>query len=79
MTNSAGEMRSRKLICLTGFMGSGKTTVGRLLAQQIGWHFLDLDARIEERAGLSIPAIFERLGEPGFRQVEAEVLVRALG
>lgn len=79
MTTSVGDTRSRKLICLVGFMGCGKTTVGRLLAQQIGWHFVDLDARIEERAGLSIPAIFDRLGEPGFRQVESEVLARALG
>ena len=79
MTPAAGDARSRKLICLAGFMGCGKTTVGRLLAKQAGWHFVDLDERIEERAGLSIPAIFDRLGEPGFRDTEAESLVRALG
>jgi shikimate kinase len=60
-------------------MGSGKTTVGRLLARQVGWHFVDLDSRIEESAGLTITAIFERLGEPGFRDIEHEELVRALG
>jgi shikimate kinase len=69
----------RKLIGLTGFMGSGKSTVGRLLAQQIGWHFADLDPLIEETAGLDIPAIFERLGEPAFRELETEVLARVVG
>lgn len=75
----AGEIQNRKLICLAGFMGSGKTTVGQLLARQMGWHFVDLDTAIEERAGLSIPAIFERMGEPGFRELEQEVLQRTLG
>lgn len=74
-----GVSRSRRLVCLTGFMGSGKTTVGRHLARQIGWRFVDLDERIEARAGLDIPSIFERLGEPAFRQLEFEVLARALG
>lgn len=60
-------------------MGCGKTTVGQLLARQMGWHFVDLDTVIEERAGLSIPRIFERMGEPGFRELEHEVLVRILG
>jgi shikimate kinase len=60
-------------------MGSGKSTVGTLLARQLAWRFVDLDARIEEAAGVSIPEIFERLGEPAFRQVEAEQLRAALG
>jgi shikimate kinase len=60
-------------------MGSGKTTVGRLLARQIGWYFVDLDTRIEEHAGLNILAIFERLGEPAFRDIEFAELERALG
>ena len=37
-----------RLVALTGFMGSGKTTIGRLLARQLGWHPVDLDARIDE-------------------------------
>jgi shikimate kinase len=75
---AAGESRNRKLICLAGFMGCGKTTVGQLLARQMGWHFADLDTLIEEKAGLAIPAIFERLGEPVFREIENEVLRRTL-
>jgi shikimate kinase len=49
------------------------------LARQLAWRFVDLDTRIEEAAGLSIPEIFERLGEPAFRQIEAEQLRAALG
>ena len=60
-------------------MGSGKTTVGALLARQLAWRFIDLDDRIEEAAGLRIPEIFERLGEPAFRQIEADQLRAALG
>jgi shikimate kinase len=60
-------------------MGSGKTTVGMLLARQLAWRFVDLDDRIEEAAGLSIPQMFERLGEPAFRQIEADQLRAALG
>jgi shikimate kinase len=67
------------LLCLAGFMGSGKTTVGTLLARQLAWRFVDLDDRIEESAGLAIPEIFERLGEPAFRQIEADQLRAALG
>ena len=69
----------RRLICLTGFMGCGKTTVGQLLARQIGWRFADLDTRIEEHAGLTINQIFERHGEPAFREIEHERLLHALG
>jgi shikimate kinase len=60
-------------------MGSGKTTVGTLLARQLAWRFVDLDSRIEETSGLSIPEFFERLGEPEFRQMEAQQLRAALG
>ena len=68
----------RRLV-LTGFMGAGKTTVGRLLAQRLGWDFLDLDAHIERRAGLSVPAIFAAHGEAHFRRLESTALVSALG
>src|SRR5690348_18496203 len=67
------------MICLVGFMGSGKTTVGALLARQLAWRFVDLDERIELSAGLAIPEIFERFGEPAFRQIEADQLSAALG
>jgi shikimate kinase len=67
------------MICLAGFMGSGKTTVGALLARQLAWRFVDLDARIEEVAGLPIPQIFERFGEPKFREIEAAQLHAVLG
>ena len=67
------------ILCLAGFMGSGKTTIGTLLARQLAWRFVDLDDRIEESAGLAIPQMFERLGEPAFRQIEADQLRAALG
>ena len=65
-------------IVLTGFMGAGKTTVGRLLASHLGWNFLDLDQHIETRIGLSIAEIFALHGEPHFRRVESSALVSAL-
>lgn len=68
-----------QVLCLAGFMGSGKTTIGGLLARQLAWRFVDLDDRIEETTGLRIPEIFERLGELAFRQMEAEQLRAALG
>src|ERR1700694_1139253 len=68
-----------QVLCLAGFMGSGKTTGSTLLARQLAWDFVALDDRIEEAAGLRIPQIFERLGEPAFRQIEADQLRAALG
>lgn len=62
------------LITLTGFMGAGKTTVGRLVADALGCPFLDLDQLIEKKAGRSIPAIFAADGEKGFRRLEKQVL-----
>ena len=61
-------------IFLIGFMGSGKTTVGRLLAHRLGWTFADLDERVARAAGMSIPEIFAREGEPAFRRRETEAL-----
>lgn len=72
------EIRIRKLVCLTGFMGSGKSTTARLLASQLGWMNVDLDKRISEAAGLSIPEIFGRTGEPEFRRIEHEQLARVV-
>jgi shikimate kinase len=68
-----------QVICLAGFMGSGKTTVGTLLARQLAWRFVDLDDRIETAAGLRISEIFERLGELEFRKIEADQLRATLG
>lgn len=67
------------LICLAGFMGTGKSTVGARLAKQLGWHFVDLDEKIEQVAGITIPQFFERYGEPAFRQLEADQLRAAIG
>jgi shikimate kinase len=61
-------------IFLTGFMGSGKTTVGRLLAGRLSLPFIDLDEAIERQAGCKVKEIFERHGEPAFRQLEHEAL-----
>jgi len=60
-------------------MGTGKSTVARLLARQIGWHHVDLDRRITDSTGHSIPEIFEGEGEPAFRKLEYEELARTLG
>lgn len=61
-------------IYLTGFMGSGKSTVGRRLAERLSIPFVDLDAEIERRAGMTVREIFERHGEPVFRSMEHEAL-----
>jgi len=61
-------------IFLTGFMASGKTTVGRLLADRIGWQFYDLDQDIETSEQCSIGDIFTQHGEPEFRRIESEAL-----
>lgn len=61
-------------IILVGMMGAGKTTVGRLLAAQLGSRFIDTDQEIEARTGVSIPTIFEIEGEAGFRNREAKVV-----
>ncbi|HBL28171.1 MAG TPA: shikimate kinase [Acidobacteria bacterium] len=61
-------------IYLTGFMGSGKSTVGRLLAARLGVAFVDLDEEIERQAGLRVREIFAEHGEPVFRRLEREAL-----
>ena len=59
---------------LVGMMGSGKSTAGRHLAEQLGYRFLDADSSIEQVAGRSIPELFASEGEAGFRDLEAAVL-----
>jgi shikimate kinase len=67
-------MLNAENIILVGPMGSGKTAVGRMLAQRRCLDFIDSDAEIEARTGVDIPYIFEREGETGFRVREAEIL-----
>ncbi|MGA1978400.1 MAG: shikimate kinase [Bacteroidales bacterium] len=67
-------MPGKSLIYIIGFMGSGKSTAGKKLASLLGWSFIDLDKRIEELAGKTIPEIFSSDGEDKFRQFETEVL-----
>lgn len=64
----------KKNIALIGFMGSGKSTIGPLLAEKIGWRFRDMDDIIESRTGKHIPDIFEEQGEAAFRDYESEAL-----
>jgi thiamine-phosphate diphosphorylase len=66
----------RGLVFLTGFMGSGKTTVGRLLAALLGRRFVDLDAAVEASAGRSVAEIFAIAGEDAFRAAEGSILER---
>jgi shikimate kinase len=61
-------------VILIGFMGSGKTTVGQLLARQLGFHFTDTDQLIVKQANRTIPQIFEEGGEPAFRAFESAIL-----
>ena len=61
-------------VYLTGFMASGKSAVGRQMSRDCGTPFVDLDRRIEEKAGLRIPEIFEQAGEARFRALESEAL-----
>lgn len=65
---------SRPNIILVGFMGSGKSSIGRLLATKLGFQFVDTDQLIVQQVGLEISAIFERHGEPHFREAETSAL-----
>jgi shikimate kinase len=78
-TAGAGAAGSGPALVLVGFMGAGKTTVGRLLAAKLGVPFTDSDQAIEERAGKPIRQIFADDGEPAFRQLEHEVIADLLG
>jgi shikimate kinase len=65
-------------VAIVGYMGSGKTTLGRLLARSLGREFVDLDRAISKRAGKEIPEIFAEHGEETFRDLEHEALSEAL-
>ncbi len=80
-SGAAHPLRSRlggRNLYLVGMMGSGKSSSGRPLAQQLGYGFVDADNVIEEAAGRSIPDLFEQEGEEGFRALESQVL-QAIG
>lgn len=62
-------------IYLVGFMACGKSTIGRMLADSLGWSFIDIDDDIEARAKASISDIFQTLGETEFRRLESEAIV----
>lgn len=66
-------------IVLVGLRGGGKTTVGRLVAAELGWPFADSDARVEQVAGQSVAEIFATEGESGFRRRESAALAELLG
>ncbi len=64
-----------RAVFLVGFMASGKSCVGRQLAERLDWDFVDLDSKIEAREGRTIPEIFRERGESGFRRAETEALL----
>ena len=61
-------------LILTGFMGTGKTSLGKLLAEKLGRCFVDLDQKIEQDTGLTVPQIFEMYGEKYFRELEKKAV-----
>jgi shikimate kinase len=64
-------------VFIVGMMGSGKTTIGRLLAERLGWRHLDSDEQVERDTGQTVPEIFAQRGEPAFRAAEARALAAA--
>jgi shikimate kinase len=77
MVDGRAEHRPNRLL-LIGMMGSGKTTVGHLAAQRLGWPHLDSDAEVEAATGHTVPEIFRTEGEDAFRAAAPAALVRAL-
>lgn len=68
-----------KNVVLIGFMGTGKTSIGRMLAARLGCAFHDLDKKIEEKHGMTVPEMFARHGEPYFRAREKEIVRETAG
>jgi shikimate kinase len=64
----------KRIVFLIGYRGSGKTTVGRILAARLGWNFVDADSLLEERRGKTIREIFAEDGESSFRETESAIL-----
>ncbi|BCK86337.1 3-dehydroquinate synthase [Sideroxyarcus emersonii] len=78
MSNTTADKRASGNIILVGMMGAGKTTVGKLLARQLGKTFIDSDEEIQRRTGVTIPHIFDVEGEAGFRVRESSVIQELL-
>jgi shikimate kinase len=76
--DAQAQPRPVERIVLTGFMGSGKSTVGPALAHSLGWRFVDLDTIIEERDGRAVARIFAESGESAFRAMETDALSSSL-
>ena len=72
-------MKLTRTVGLVGMMGAGKSSIGRRLATRLNVPFRDADSEIESAAGCSISEIFERFGEPAFRDGERKVIARLLG
>lgn len=68
-----------KNVVLIGFMGSGKSTCGRVIASHLGYRFVDMDRAIEDKWGMSIPQMFKEYGEDFFRQKEKEMARKLAG
>lgn len=76
---SDADTEPHERIFLIGYRGTGKSTIGRLLADRLGWEWLDADVLLEERAGKSIRQIFDQEGEAGFREFESALLEELCG
>lgn len=74
--NQSATIAPYRRVVLTGFMGSGKSTVGRMVARRLGWRFIDADDVIEAEAGMPINQIFAKHGEPHFRELERAAIAR---
>jgi shikimate kinase len=79
MTSHDPVLTTPAQIVLLGFMGAGKSTVGPLLANLLGWEFFDADQVLEQREGCTIAELFVRHGESGFRQLEESTVADLLG
>ncbi len=74
-----GCSETRRHIALIGMAGAGKTTIGRSLASQLGWGFVDLDRAVEADVAMTVSEMFARHGEDAFRHAESEALAAAVG
>jgi shikimate kinase len=76
--HTSGLAKVCSAVALVGFMGAGKTTVGRELALRLGWHFADIDELVQEREQRTVEQIFREDGEPVFRRLEFKVVREAI-